>query len=124
MTEPPNALRDLVIRRRIELGVPGKPAAFKTLAMRSGGRISHEIIRQIEQGTHSGRLGDERVEGLALALGVPVQQVYDAARVPKPGTRWRWNPKYDRLPDDDRRLVEALASRLLALHEQRARRAE
>lgn len=110
-------LRELVIRRRIELGTAEHPMAFKQLALRSGGRISHEIIRQIEMGRHSGRMSDEKVEGLALALGVPAARVYEAAKVPRPGTRWRWPDRFDRLPEEDRRLVEALAAKLLQLRE-------
>lgn len=110
-------LRELVIRRRIELGTPGKPLAFKQVALRSGGRISHEIIRQIEMGRRPARMSDEKLEGLAAALGVQPSVVYEAAKVPRPGTRWRWPERFDRLPEEDRRLVEALAAKLVALRE-------
>lgn len=110
-------LRDLVIRRLIELGHDGRPLAYKPAAMLSGGRVSHETIRQIATGKHSGRLSDEKIEGLAMALRVPADVIYRAAKVPKPGTRWRWPDRFDRLPEEDRRLVEAMASRLLLLHE-------
>jgi hypothetical protein len=114
-------LRDLVVRRLIELGHDGKPLAYKPAGMRSGGRVSGETIRQIVTGQHSGRLSDEKIEGLAMALSVPVGVIYEAAKVPRPGTRWRWPERFDRLPDEDRRLVEAMASRLLALLERSER---
>lgn len=122
VTEPSNPLRDLVIRRLLELGDGRRPLSYRAAAGRTGGRLGHERIRQIAMGKPLGRISDEVIEGLAMALQVPVSLVYEAANMPRPGTRWRWPPKFDRLPDEDRRLVEAMAARLLVLHERGGRR--
>ena len=121
VTEPSNPLRDLVMRRLLELGEAGKPLSYRAAAMRSGGRVAPESIRQIVLGKQPSRMGDEKVEGLARALQVPASVVYEAAKMPRRGTRWRWPAKFDRLPDEDRRLVEAVAARLLTLQERRLR---
>lgn len=122
VTEPSNPLRDLVIRRLLELGDGGRPLSYRAAAVRAGGRIGHERIRQIAMGKSLGRIADDTIEGLAMALQVPVSVVYEAAKMPRPGTRWRWPAKFDRLPDEDRRMVEMFASRLLVLHERGSRR--
>lgn len=111
------------MRRLLELGHDGRPLAYKPAAMRSGGRVSPELIRQIALGRHSGRMTDEKIEGLALALGVRPAVVYEAAKLPRPGSRWRWPARFDRVRDEDRRLVEAFAAALLNA-EERGRRGE
>lgn len=116
-------LRDLVIRRLIELGHDGKRLAYKPAALKSGGRVSHEIIRNIANGTHSGNLRDETVLGLSMALDVPEERIYRAAQIPRPGQRWRWPERFDRLREEDRRVVEATAGAILAAYE-RGRRGE
>jgi hypothetical protein len=55
-----------------------------------------------------------------MALDVPVQQVYDAARVPRPLTRWVLPERLDRLDAAQRRLVEDLAGALLDAYEKGA----
>lgn len=125
MTEPATPLRDLVIRRLIELGSDGQPLAYKQAALRSGGRISHETLRRIATGRLSGRgMSDDKIEGVASALGVPYAQVYDAARVPRPGARWRWPERFDRLTEHERRIVEAVAAGFLAAYERGQANAE
>lgn len=114
-------LRDLVIRRLRELGTPGKPLGYKPAALKSGGKISHEMIRQIVLGNRPERMSDEKIEGLAEALSVHPNQVYEAAKAPRPGTRWRWPERFDRLPTEDRRDVESYAAKLLMLRDQIAR---
>ena len=114
---PSNGLRDLVVRRLIELGDGTKPLPYKEAALQSGGRVSHELIRQIALGRHSGRLGDEKIEGLAAALKVPVAQVYEVANIPQPRARWNWPARFDRLQEHERRIVESVAAGLLNAYE-------
>lgn len=124
MNEPVvESLRDLVTRRLIELGHDGRPLAYKPAAMASGGLVSHEIIRSIVKGTHSGNLRDETILGLSRALKVPEERIYRAAQIPMPGMRWRWPERFDRLREEDRRIVEAVAGSILAAYE-RGRRGE
>lgn len=112
-----NELQDLVLRRLAELGVPGAPMSIREATRRGRDLINYETLRKIARGEHSGVISDQSAEGLALAIEVPVAQVYQAARAPRPLTRWHWPPKFDRLDLDDRRVVEDVASALLRAHE-------
>lgn len=108
---------DLVLRRLAELGIPGHPMSIREATRRSGSRINYETLRKIARGEHSGDITDQTAEGLSLALDVPLQQVYNAASVPRPQGRWSWPAKYDRLDLDDRRVVEDVAAALLRARE-------
>lgn len=112
-----NELQDLMLRRLAELGTPGSPMSIRHATERARGLVSYEVLRKISRGEHSGRITDSTAEGLASALDVPVQQVYDVARVPRPTTRWIWPARFDRLDLAQRRLVELLASGLLDAYE-------
>jgi hypothetical protein len=112
-----NELQDLVLQRLAELGTPGSPMSVRQATERARGLVSYESLRQIARGEHSGRIGDKTAEGLALALDVPVQDVYNAARVPRPLTRWQWPARFDRLDLAQRRLVEDVAAALLEAYE-------
>lgn len=117
VTRAVDELQELVLRRLGELGTPGKPLGYKPAALKSGGKISHEAIRQIALGNRPERMTDAKIEGLAEALSVHPSAVYEAAQTPAPGARWRWPEKFDRLPVDDRRDVEGYASKLLMLRD-------
>lgn len=112
-----NELQDLMLRRLADLGTPGSPMSVRQAAERARGLVSYEIFRQIARGEHSGKITDRTAEGMALALDVPVQQVYSAARVPRPMSRWLWPERFDRLDPAQRRLVEDVASALLDSYE-------
>lgn len=114
--EPVNALSDLVLERLAELGTPGSPMSLRQAAARSRGMLSYETMRNISRGEF-GRITDRTAEGLSLALDVPVQQIYDTARVPRPQTRWLLPERFDRLDPAQRRLVEDVASALLESYE-------
>ena len=110
---PVNELQDLVLRRLAELGTPGSPMSVRQAAMRARGGLNYETLRTIARGEHSGRISDRTAEALSLALDVPAQDVYNAARIPRPQTRWLWPERFDRLDAAQRRLVEDVAGALL-----------
>lgn len=84
---------------------------------RAGGAPSYEIFRRIARGEHSGRISDDTAEGIARALDVPVQRVYEAASVPRPLSHWEWPARFDRLDLAQRRIVEEVAAGLLESYE-------
>ena len=112
-----NELQDLVLRRLAELGTPGSPMSIREATRRSRDRLNYETLRKLARGEHSGDITDQTAEGVSLALDVPIAQVYAAARVPRPLSRWQWPAKFDRLDLDDRRVVEEVASALLRARE-------
>ena len=112
-----NELATLMLRRLAELGTPGAPMSIRQATERARGLASFETLRQIARGEHSGRISDRTAEGIALALEVSVKEVYDAARVPRPQSRWNWPAKFDRLDQPQRRLVEDVAAALLEAYE-------
>ena len=119
-----NLLQDLVLNRLAELGVPGAPMSIREAARRSGGRLNYETLRKISRAEHSGDITDQTAEGLSMALDVPISQIYAAARVPRPMSRWNWPAQFDRLTIEERRVVESVASALLRAREQGLRDAE
>lgn len=119
-----NELQDLVLRRLAELGTPGSPMSLREATRRSRGRLNYETLRKVARGAHSGDIADQTAEGISVALDVPVQQVYNAARVPRPLNRWQWPAKFDRLDLEDRRVVEDVASALLRAREKGLRDAQ
>lgn len=121
MSEPVNELQQLVLRRLDALGDHTGPMSTRAAAERSGGRVSYETLRGIARGTHSGKIADRTAEGIARALDVPVGEVYGAAHVPRPQSRWRWPERFDRLDAAQRRLVEDVAAALLEAHEKGVR---
>lgn len=119
-----NELQDLMLRRLAELGTPGSPMSLRRATERARGLVSYEIIRKISHGDHSGRIEDNTAQGLAMALDVPIQEVYNAARVPRPLSRWALPPRFDRLDMAQRRVVEDVAAALLDAYEKGLRDAQ
>jgi hypothetical protein len=113
-----NELQDLVLRRLAELGVPGSPMSIREATRRTRSRVNYETLRKIARGEHSGDIADQTAEGLSLALDIPLQEVYAAARVPRPLGRWEMPARFDRLNLEDRRVVEEMAAALLRAREQ------
>lgn len=113
-----NKLRDLVLSRLEELGPVGEPMSAREAARRSGNHVSYGTLHKIVNGTHSGRLRDSVVEGIATALEVPVARVYEAAGIPAPQGRWRLPPRFDRVPIKHRRMFEDLIGVYLDVEEQ------
>lgn len=119
-----NQLQDLVLRRLAELGTPGSPMSYRQAQLRTRGAISYETFRSIAHGEHSGKISDRVAEALSRALDVPVQDVYDAAMVPRPMSRWVMPERFDRLDIPQRRLVEDIAAAILEAYEKGLRDAQ
>ena len=117
-----NELQDLVLTRMAALG-GDEPLSLRDVVRRSNGLVSIEPVRAIVRGTHSGRISDRTAQGLARALQVPLERIYDAAGLPSPGTRWEWPPRFDRLDAAERQLVEDVAAALLMAREKGRRSA-
>lgn len=117
MSRQVNQLQDMVIRRLDELGDGTEPLSFRAAAERSRGLLTHETVRSLALGKHTNRIRDKTAQGLSNLLGVPVDRVYAAAQVPKPGVRWQWPPRFDRLNEAERRSVEDMAQRILDAYE-------
>lgn len=104
------SLQRLVQDRADELGI----TSARELTRRAGGTVSYETIRRILIGKHSGRLTDDIAAGLAMALSLPVARVREAAELAPTLGPWHWPTRFEVLDFEDRRLVEAIASRLAA----------
>lgn len=115
--EPPmNPLRMLVLRRLADLGAGDRPLSARVAADRataSGNPVSYSTLYDIINGKHSGRLTDSKIRGVAAALDVPVNQVYEAAGLPRPQTRWAWPEQFDRIAPEHRPMFEKLAAAFL-----------
>lgn len=116
--DPVERLSDLILTRLAELGDETGPMSAREAARRAEGLVSVETMRNLARGVrHTGRITDRVAEGLARALQVPVSRVYAAAGIPQPGARWRLPDRLDRLPVEQRRLVEDVAAALLESYE-------
>lgn len=71
-------LQQLVADRLSELGDRRGPLSARQAAARSNGKVSYETLRLLLRGEHSGKLTDDVVEGLSLALDVPRSRVLGA----------------------------------------------
>lgn len=115
MTEAQHeSLQDLVLRRLVELGDAEGALPLRAAADKSRGKVSYESIRRIARGRH-GRINDRVAEGLAEALDVPLAEIYRAAGVPRPGARWEWPERFDRLPPAQRKVVEDVAAAMMEM---------
>lgn len=110
-------LQELILTRLAALGERGRPMSHREAARRSRGAFSNETLSAILRGEHGGGITDRIAYGLAEALEVPVEEIYEAAQVPMPETRWRWPERYDRLPPAWRRKVEDYAGSLLEAYD-------
>lgn len=127
MTEkrrPVSSLKELVVTRLVELGDSGESLPATSAAAKSRGMVSAETIRLIGRGKHGGKISDRIAEGLAMALDVPLAEVYRVAGVPRPGSRWQWPERFDRLGPRQRELVEDVAAAMLEAYEQGRRDGE
>lgn len=111
-------LKELVVTRLIELGDEEGALPASVAAAKSRGAVSAETIRLIGRGKHGGKISDRIAEGLALALDVPLAEIYRVAGVPRPGTRWQWPERFDRLSPRQRELVEGVAAAILDAYDQ------
>ena len=104
-------LRSFVRARMDELGI-----SARDIARRSGDRVSHETVNQILRGTHSGRIKDRTMQGLATALAVDESRIYDAAGLARP-TPWAWPERFNRLRPEHRKIVEQVAAGFLSAYD-------
>jgi hypothetical protein len=118
-----SSLAELVAQRLAALGDKSGPMSLRAAVERSRGRLSLENLRRMARGEHQGNFADRTAEGLALALDVPVAEVYRVAGLPQPSGRWEWDAKYDRLDLKHRRIVEDVADGFLDAYEQGRRQA-
>lgn len=113
-------LRELLLRRRAELGTDGKPLSQRETAARSGGKVSHATIGNLSNGRHVGDIEDETVDGLALALDVPRSRIlaaigrsYAAELVPFEAPK-----SWSRLTASQRRILYTVGDGLLVSFEE------
>lgn len=116
-TKGSESLAELVTSRMYALGDESGPLSLRAVVARSRERLSVENLRRIARGDHQGNISDRVAEGLSMALGIPIAEVYRVAGLPQPGRRWEWDPKYDRLDQAQRAIVEDVAAALLAAYD-------
>lgn len=117
--EPSDRLQDLILTRLQQLGDRTGPMSAREAARRAEGLVSFETIRNLARGgRHRGRITDRTAQGLAIALQVPVERIYEAAGAPPPGGPWEWPNRFRRLNPAQRGLVEDVAAALLDAYEQ------
>lgn len=120
---PLSRLQELILTRLAALGEAGRPMSHREAARRSAGAFSNETLSAILRGEHGGGITDRIAYGLAQSLEVDVSEIYEAANVPMPETRWRWPERFDRLPSAYRRRVEDIAAGFLEAYD-KGRRGE
>ena len=113
-------LQQLVESRLAELGDARAPMSARAAAARSNGQVSYETLRLIARGEHSGRLSDETVAGLSLALDVPRSRVLAAMgrTMTGPQRPFEAPARWQRLTHRQRQLVVSVGDALLAAYEQ------
>ena len=89
-----NDLQKLITDRMAELDL-----SYRRAATSSGGRVSHATLNSIVTGKHNWRLDESTVEGIAIALDLPISRVRRAA-----GMAERSNTSEFVLPDKARHL--------------------
>lgn len=108
-------LQKLVTERLAELGDRRGPLSTRQAALRSDGLISYETLRLLAEGQHSGRLKDDTVAGLALALDVPRSKVLAAMgrSITQPLGRFELPERADYLTRPQRRAVLSVIDAIL-----------
>lgn len=102
-------LGELVTRRRASLGL-----SYRAVAERSDGLVSHSTVHEIESGSRATPT-DETIDGLALALDLPISQVRRSAGLPPPDieTPFVLPRRANRLSRKERGAVLAIVDALL-----------
>jgi hypothetical protein len=117
-TAPVNRLQKLIEDRRAVLGGTDGPLSVRELQRRSDYACSYETWGAIIRGRHAGKVSDRVAAGMAKALGVPVEKVYEAAGLLPVGTRWEMPAYLWRLGPREREAVEDIAAKLLQMYDQ------
>lgn len=110
-------LQALAQRRLRDLGSHGEPLSARQAALRAEGLVSYETLRLIVKGEHSGRISPQVAEGLSLALQVPLEQIYAAARKRAPQGPFMLPPEADSLDPKERKAVLSVVDAILSAHE-------
>jgi hypothetical protein len=87
----------------------------RRVAGESTGLVSHETVRKIRVGLHSGNLDEDTVNGLSLALNIPRSQILGAIGRTVVAELGSWNPPSvaNRMTRRQRRAVEQLITAMV-----------
>lgn len=112
-------LQALIERKRHDLGFNGQPLSIRGVARRAterGCAISPETVRQIANGSHSGRIDDLTVDALAAGLGVSRGEVLRAMHETRQQSLGHWQPPdvAERLSLRQRRALEELIAAMVS----------
>ncbi|MGL4172633.1 MAG: hypothetical protein ACRCTR_00955 [Actinomycetota bacterium] len=109
----PRDLQELIDRRFSQLGDRGKPLSIRAAAARSGGQVSHETLRLLKAGRHSGSISRHTAEGLAQALDVPLTTILKLAGQRIPQGAFVLPQEADTLTSTEREAVLAVVNAIL-----------
>lgn len=113
------SLKLLVANRRAELDLSLRAAADKTIDRTGRPLISHATISEIERGAHTTNYADRTLQGLALALDLPLSKIREAAGVPvERPTEFRLPKKANQLTPAEQKAILQMVDALLSLHEE------
>lgn len=112
-------LQQLVLDRLTELGDRRGPMSTRQAALRSRGQVSYETLRLLAKGEHSGRLEEDTVAGLALALDVPRSRILAAMgqQMLQPLPPFELPKRAQQLSRAQRKVVLAVVEGLLSSYE-------
>lgn len=111
-----NSLQKLVLDRMAELDL-----SFRRAADKSGGMVSSATLNKIAVGKPVGRITDEVLQGVSLALDVPLSKVRTAAgEAATQPTEFRLPKKANKLSAKERKTVLSMVDAFLAAHESKA----
>lgn len=112
-------LQALIDRRRRELGFAAERMSIRAVARRAterGHPISPETVRQLANGSHSGRVDDGTVDALAAALDVSRAELLRAMHETRSSSIGPWEPPEvaHRLSLRQRRALEELIAAMVS----------
>jgi hypothetical protein len=98
---------------------------YRGLARRSGGLVSVSTLNNIATGRHTGRLTDQSIRGIALAIGMPAREVARVvgADLTDELPAFVLPKRANRLSQPQRRVVVAVIDAILSAGESAARAA-
>lgn len=97
--------------------------SYRAAAERSRGMISHGTISAIVNGKHGGKISEQTIDGLVLALGLSRTAIERAAGIyrERPAEPFRLPEELNRLNRKERALLIELGNALLAAREEGSR---
>ena len=120
LEEPLTTLRELIANRRSELDLSFRAAAEKSAVGTGPARrllVSHSTLARLEAGGGQGtKINDDTLQGVALALDLPLSKVREAAGAPAPHEEFRLPKKASQLTDAERKAILSMVDALLAHH--------